>query len=387
MKSINVLSTFNGMGCIWLALDKQGIKVNKRYSSEIDKYANQVNDKNYPDTIQLGDITKIKAKDLDKIDLFVGGSPCQGFSFAGKQLAFDDPRSKLFFEFVRLWNEIKVINPDAKFLLENVKMKKNELRIISEHMGVFPVNINSNLVSAQNRNRWYWTNIKTKDVGLFAENWNDIPQPKDRGILLKDILQPESEINEKYYIKSIKQMYYVTNEMRLHKRFTQIDGTKTPTLLAGSYTNWNGTYIKLDKQGNKKADQNKAGCLTAGSHSGGNHSDMDILAIGCVKFGRSKEGKQIRRSKTKHGKDYTPFQAKEITNIDYEKMNTVTCATVKDNLLTDGYKLRRLTPIECERLQTVPDNYTDCVSDTQQYKMLGNGWTVEVIAHILSFIK
>lgn len=176
MKPINVLSGFNGMGCIWYALDRNNIKVNKRYSVEIDKHANRANNSAYPDTIQLGDITKIKAKNLEKIDLFVGGSPCQGFSFAGKQLAFDDPRSKLFFEYVRLWNEIKVINPNAKFLLENVQMKKNELRIISEYMGVFPVNINSNLVSAQNRNRWYWTNIKTKKVGLFDEIYTDIPQ-------------------------------------------------------------------------------------------------------------------------------------------------------------------------------------------------------------------
>jgi DNA (cytosine-5)-methyltransferase 3A len=208
LKEMNVLSTFNGMGCIWYALDRLNIKVNKRYSCEIDKYANQANNAAYPDTIQLGDVTKVKAEDLAKIDLFVGGSPCQGFSFAGKQLNFNDPRSALFFEFVRIWNEIKKINPEAKFLLENVNMKKEHLRVISEYMDVFPVRINSNLVSAQNRDRWYWTNIRTKETGLFSELWSDIPRPKDKGILLKDILQPESEIDDKYYLsqKMIKSL-------------------------------------------------------------------------------------------------------------------------------------------------------------------------------------
>lgn len=129
---INVLSVFNGYGSIWLALDRLGVKVGRRYSSEIDKYANTVNDKNYPDTIQLGDITKINANKLNPIDLFVGGSPCQGFSFAGKQLNFEDERSKLFFEYVRILKEIQTINPDVMFLLENVRMKKEYQDVITK---------------------------------------------------------------------------------------------------------------------------------------------------------------------------------------------------------------------------------------------------------------
>lgn len=408
---INVLSTFNGIGCIWLALEDQGIKVNKRYSSEIDKFANKANDALYPDTIQLGDINKVKAKDLERIDLFVGGSPCQGFSFAGKQLNFDDPRSALFFEFVRLWNEIKKINPDAKFLLENVNMKKNELRIISEYLGVFPVNINSNKVSAQNRNRWYWSNIRTKETGLFRELWTDIPQPRDKGILLKDILQQESEIDEKYYMnpETIKGLMN-NNRFSPHDKFDK----KSYTVLTHPQRS-NSNFIKLDKQGNKKADQDKAGCLTCGGNSGGNHSDMDIICVLMV-------GRKLDKNGTR--KDLNPnIKAKQ--QLELAPVNKTNCLTTvakdnlilqlgrgfnkggyhidksptltsnsweQNNLLQQNYKLRRLTPKECGRLQTVPENKLNImlnsgISDTQLYKMFGNGWTIKVISHVVSFMK
>jgi DNA (cytosine-5)-methyltransferase 3A len=348
---MNVLSVFDGMSCGQIALIELGFKIDKYYAAEIDKPAITQTQHNFPNTIQLGSVTDVKAKDLEKIDLFIGGSPCQGFSFAGKQLNFDDPRSALFFEYVRLWKEIKAINPKAVFLLENVNMKKEYLRVISEYLGVFPVRINSNLVSAQNRDRWYWSNIRTKDVGLFAELWTDIPQPEDKGILLKDILEPN--VPEKYYITNPKMIAFVTDEWRLNKKYTQINGEKGLPQLARQYANWCGDFIQM----------------------------------GCVKMGRTDEAKKIRRESMKNGKDYTPFQAKQINDIDYEKMNTITCATTKDNLLTDGYKLRRLTPIECARLQTIPEWYEWIVSDTQIYRMLGNGWTVEVIKHIFSFLN
>jgi len=495
MKAINVLSGFNGMGCIWYALDRNNIKVNKRYSVEIDKYANEANDAAYSDTIQLGDITNVKAKNLEKIDLFVGGSPCQGFSFAGKQLAFEDPRSKLFFEFVRLWNEIKAINPNAKFLLENVQMKKNELRIISEYMGVFPVNINSNLVSAQNRNRWYWTNIKTKQVGLFDEVYTDIPQPKDKGILLKDILQPESEINEKYYISNVAiariiRKTYSHPKINPNKAGTlntknnsaQLSVDSGTTLVSdrgpsgqyifsnhgkvGALSSRNGcafdNAVIIGKDGNKKANQDKAGCLTGGGHSGGNHSDMDIICVSMVGRRIDENGvrkdndktiqtvqqlepvqnenktncltsvskdnliMQINPSKESGGKQ--PYQQNRIYHINGQMpaLNAelggrnniaIACDYRKDEGLrikTDGktgtllsrarndescgrlaiqnFKLRRLTPYECGKLQTFTDSelkvlLNSGISDTQLYKMLGNGWTVDVIAHILSFLK
>jgi DNA-cytosine methyltransferase len=170
---MNVLSLFDGMSCGRLALDRLGIEVDQYYAAEIDKYAIQVTQENWPETIQLGDVTQIKGKDLPKIDLILAGSPCQGFSFAGKQLAFDDPRSALFFEFVRI---LKECNPKY-FLLENVKMKKEFLDIITQQVGAEPILINSALVSAQNRQRYYWTNIP------------GVEQPENRGIVLRDILE------------------------------------------------------------------------------------------------------------------------------------------------------------------------------------------------------
>lgn len=422
MKEIgNVLSLFDGMSCLQIALIKQGIKFNTYYSSEIDKHAIAQTQLNFSDTIQLGDVTKWREWDIEwsKIDLIGAGSPCQGFSFAGKQLAFDDPRSKLFFVFVEILNHCKQFNPNVKFLLENVDMKKEHLRVISEYCGIFPVNINSNLVSAQNRNRWYWSNIRVKKVGLFDELYTDIPQPKDEGILLRDIL--DKKVDEKYYISN--------------KMFNRISKTN------------NGEKCFTTN--------NKSMCLAAGYHKSGR--DNQYVKEACIKFGRTDEAKGIRKQSMKNGKDYTPFQAKEIVDLDFEKMNTLTTATTKDNLIMQinpslesggkqpyqqnriydengitpalcanksdllvrqqnnlkeidekanaflstswkgsqangmtlieqKYRIRRLTPNECAKLQTIPSWYKWKCSDTQQYKMLGNGWTIDVISHILSFI-
>lgn len=198
-QGITVLSLFDGMSCGQIALRELGIKVKTYYASEIDKYAIAQTQLNFPDTVQLGSVTDIRAKDLPKIDLLIGGSPCQGFSTAGKGLNFNDPRSALFFEFVRVLEEVREQNPDVLFLLENVKMKKQYKDAISEVLGLQPVEINSALVSSQNRVRLYWTNIRTRKVGLFEEVYTDIPQPADRGLLLKDILQ--YEVEQRYYLK------------------------------------------------------------------------------------------------------------------------------------------------------------------------------------------
>lgn len=261
---LNVLSLFDGMSCGQLALQRAGIGVNQYFASEIDPYAIKVTQANWPNTVQLGDVTKVNATNLPKIDLLIGGSPCQGFSFAGKQLNFDDPRSALFFEFVRLLKECK----PAYFLLENVKMKKQYQDVISEHLGVEPIFINSALVSAQNRQRLYWTNI----IG--------VEQPADKGIILADILE-SGEVDSRM----------VT------------DG--------------------------------KSYSLTA-------------------KYSGAVAWNSIER-----------------------KQRTMVCENITH---------RKLTPVECERLQTVPGNYTVGVSNTQRYKMLGNGWTVDVVAHIFKNI-
>ena len=213
---MKVLSLFDGMSCGMIALDRLGIKVDKYYASEIDKYAIQVSQANYPNIIQIGDVCDIKAEDYQDIDLILAGSPCQGFSFAGKQLAFDDPRSRLFFEFVRLLKEIK----PKYFLLENVNMKKEFLDVISEQVsscypelpfGIERIKINSALVSAQNRLRWYWTNIPGVD------------QPEQRGIVLRDILEYQLEDNTNAIpnkSQTIKSQYYKSSKANFERSGT-----------------------------------------------------------------------------------------------------------------------------------------------------------------------
>jgi DNA (cytosine-5)-methyltransferase 3A len=176
---MNVLSLFDGMSCGQIALNRIGVTNYKYYASEIDKHAIKLTQHNFPNTIQVGSVTELKGSALPKIDLLIGGSPCQGFSFSGKQLNFDDPRSKLFFEFVRL---IEETNPKY-WLLENVVMKKEYQDVITQYLGVEPIKINSSLVSAQNRERLYWTNIP------------NVTQPKDKGILLSDILEDDKMIH------------------------------------------------------------------------------------------------------------------------------------------------------------------------------------------------
>jgi len=181
---MNVLSLFNGIGCTAYSLKKAGIPIGKLYVSEIDKYANIVNDNNHPESIQLGCVKALWERRFDddvseifsSIDLLAGGSPCQGFSFAGKQLNFDDPRSELFFHFVDILDRVRELNPNVKFMLENVKMKKEYLDVITQFMGVIPVLINSALVCAQNRQRWYWANWEIPQPENANVNWGNIRQ-------------------------------------------------------------------------------------------------------------------------------------------------------------------------------------------------------------------
>lgn len=423
-KRMKVLSLFDGMSCGQIALKQLGIIPEAYYASEIDKHAIKQTQLNFPDTIQLGNVTKWKEWDIDwkSIDLVLAGSPCQGFSFAGKQLAFDDPRSKLFFVFIDILNHIRSLNPDVLFLLENVNMKKSHIRIISEYCGVFPVNINSNLVSAQNRDRWYWTNIRTKQVGLFGEVYTDIPQPEDKGIFLRDIL--EDEVDEKYYVSQA-----VLDRMNNpHKNFSpKVDPEKTGCLSTGNNsakmsfdsgttfisvdgkapTQRNATgrsldrkhnyqFIKLNIEGKVSPNQNKSSCFTAGAHSGGYHSDMDLI---CVAMRGREDGLQHLEQQytgktnciTSVQKDNLILQRSRGNNsggVFEGKTPTLSaCAWEQNNLLNQENTIRRLIPIECSRLQTVPSWYRWKCSDTQIYKMLGNGWTIDVIVHILSYIK
>ena len=316
MKKLNVFSTFDGIGGGRIALEKVGIPVEKYYSSELDPYAIGIMQYNYPDTIQMGDINNWKEWDIDwaSIDLFIGGSPCQGFSLNGKMLNFEDPRSKLFFIYVEILNHIKSLNPNVKFLLENVKMKKEWEDIISKYLGVEPLLINSALVSAQSRPRLYWA------------NW-EFEIPADMGILLNDILEDGYGIS-------------VTNK-----------GNNVGRLLEKSH------------------------CLMARDYKGFGNQCMTGVIV-----------------KSTSDNDTRSFCVKDKIVYDRKNIQTLDQLNVEDG----KYTLRRVTPLEYERLQTVPDFYTQFgvingktvkISNTQRFKALGNGWTTNVISHIFSKLK
>lgn len=331
------------MSCGQIALKELGVTVDTYYASEIDKHAIKQTQLNFPNTIQLGDVEKWREWDIEwsEIDLLLAGSPCQGFSLAGKMLGHDDPRSRLYWVFLDILHHVQKLNPNAKYLLENVRMRPADEARINESLGIRPVVINSALVSAQNRVRLYWSNIQTKSEGIWGELLTDIPQPADRGIYIGDIL--DDEVDEKYYMRNLS-----LNEDAIESIAALQEGKTSGA-------------VKLDKKLKPKAQQGKASCLTAGGHSGGNHSDMDILYMGIYQRG---------------ARLYTPkYKICQVTNLN-----------LKQPVAKIGYMLRRLTPTECARLQTIPDWYKWGCSDTQIYKMLGNGWTVEVIKHILSHI-
>ena len=373
---MKVLSLFDGMSCGQIALNRLGIKVDKYYASEIDKYAIQVTQANFPETIQIGDVCDIKAEDYQDVDLIMAGSPCQGFSFAGKQLAFDDPRSALFFEFIRLLKEIK----PKYFLLENVKMKKEYLQVISEQVsacypeipfGIEPIFINSSLVSAQSRQRYYWTNIP------------NITQPEDRGMVLKDILEDgfdterdKSHCLDANYYKGSSVENYLKKSRRQMVFNKHLDKMTTKEGKAFALTTTYGGAVFHDSLKKKRRSMIPT-----------NNKPVDVRAMTEV---RTPEANKIRyEHRKKTGKDWSPRNMRHLVERKDEKMNTLTSALTKQHILQitkdkdQEVYWRKLTPLECERLQTVPDDYTNHVSNTQRYKMLGNGWTVEVICHIL----
>jgi len=526
---MNVFSCFDGASCGQLALQKLGIPISNYYASEIDKYAMQVTQANFPNTIQLGDITKVDVSQLPKIDLMMGGSPCQGFSFAGKQLNFEDPRSKLFFDFIRLRDKLK----PKYVLLENVRMKKESEDIISDYMGCSPIKINSSLLSAQSRNRLYWF-VELIDDKYVPIN---VSQPQDKGIVIKDILEelPFGDIPN-----------YLANNWGGEPRGNKvksIDDPKANCLTASMYKGQIPTFVKkpikvgmmVEKVKVRKHEvdvSNLQKLLRGAKTSSGktnkqiaNDTDMpitkvehwfrtdssfaipsdniwyklkDVLSINVDSFDKqimefeyrdgvyestqrvysdygksptitasnmaqfiettlddpkenfptyikkiipkenptvSKDGlirvgsadlnghDYLKRVYSRHGKaptltangggnlepkvgiarivnrrldengtrkDYQlelPF-TKVIELRQDDKSNCLTTLQ-KDNVVVkeEVYAWRKLTPLECERLQTMPDNYTNHVSNSQRYKMIGNGWTVDVIAHILKGIQ
>lgn len=298
--NVNILSLFNGISGLHLACDRAGIKVDTCYYSEIDKYANKVTEQHYPNDIALGDVTKWKDWDIDwsSIDLVGAGFPCQAWSVAGKQLGDKDERGMLFWTTLDIIVHVLKHNPNAKFLMENVKMKKDFEQYITHHteqaLGyVEKILINSALVSAQNRERYYWTNFK-------------VNQPENRSIMLIDVVE------------------HITNPVERPCNI-RINSSSSSVGLkhVGNATDINGHEQR------KRVYSINGKSPTLQSCSGGNHEPKILIS-------------------------------------------------------NKGY--RKLTPLECERLQTLPDNWTECLSKTQRYKSIGNGWTIDVISHILKHI-
>jgi len=382
---MNVLSLFDGISAGQLALERAGIPVTNYYAAEIDKYATAITQANFPDTIQLGDVTKYFDWNLPDIDLIIFGSPCQGFSFAGKQLNFDDPRSALFFTAADILDCYK----PKHFLMENVKMKQEYRDVISERLGVEPIEINSALVSAQNRRRLYWSNIPY------------VFHPEDKGILLKDIIETGMIDRDKSFC--IDANYFKGGNLKSYfeKHRRQLVFSKDGLCHVGDADLKGNDCIKR-----VYSAEGKSPTLTT---MGGGHREPKILCDGSITFKakngknvivndsdldvpktvfetRTELGKQSRReARIATGKDTTK-RSKEHKQYEVQKHEKANCLVTVDselrNIIDEKFTYRKLTVIECERLQTFPDNYTNHVSNTQRYKALGNSFTVDVIAHI-----
>jgi DNA (cytosine-5)-methyltransferase 3A len=437
---MNVLSLFDGMSCGQQALERIGIKVDNYFASEIDKYAITVTMANYPNTKQLGSVINVNGYDLPKIDLLIGGSPCQSFSFAGKRKGMStkdeqeiltlehylqlksegfefEGQSYLFWEYMRLLNEVK----PKYFLLENVMMGEKWEKILSKAIGVNPIMINSSLVSAQNRQRLYWTNIGLAPAGFFGDLESIIQQPKNKNILLKDILQDNP--CAKTYL-SEKEINVVLEKKHQQDEVNFIDG-KARTLVAGSHGNakhYTKTIIPIDdkyflsdktvatitRHKNKiitEKENPKQSCtIHANYFKMGGRDQQYIVHNMMPRSGNPKKGGTghlTRTDRKTYCLDTGNTNAVEIKAGDYRndegfrwrengKTPTLMARAREDKYgvpMINTPKIRRLTPTECERLQTVKDGYTNYVSDSQRYKMLGNGWTVDVIAHIFNYLK
>ena len=407
---MKVLSLFDGCSGGHQALERAGIDVDTYYASEIDKYAIQVTMANYPNTIQLGSVVDINALELPKIDLLIGGSPCQSFSFAGKRkgmstkdeqeiLTLDhylklksegyefEGQSYLFWEYMRILEELRVKNPNVLFLLENVEMGDKWEKVLSNAIGVRGIHINSALVSAQNRKRIYWINWGMKPSGLFGDMESIIEQPKDRKILLKDIL--ESKVDEKYFLSEKFDNWLNKHSLKTGNEYKKTEGNRKAGCLSVSAlksVNLSADFIldsneQIIVHNTQRRDPNRPSIQKNKNAGGSGHLSRNDGKTYCL--------------------DSCNTNAVEVVGMDFrydegfrERMGgkSPTLCLGSDNGLSGNAlvklnsRIRRLTPIECERLQTVADNYTASVSDSQRYKMLGNGWTIEVISYLFKHI-
>jgi DNA (cytosine-5)-methyltransferase 3A len=323
---MNVLSLFNGMNTGRQALENVGIKVNKYYSSEIKPYAIELTQYHFPDTIQIGDVTKWREWNIDwqSIDLVLSGSPCQDLSAAGKRAGINGSRSSLFFVFVDILNHIKSLNPNVLFLQENVgSAAKIDVGIMSRALGVYPVRINSSLVTAQLRDRYYWTNIRTKKNMFDFET--DIPQPKDLGIMFKDIITSG-----------------------------RVERVKSTALLEG-YISKNTFKDENSKEAQKYLkSRNNIGMCPIVYVNTDKHT--------CLNTGSGRGGSQ-----------------------EYLKHRNETTGMI--TLIQENDIVRTVNKIEMCRLQGFPDDYCDILTTAKAGSLLGDGWTLPVIEHIFKFIK
>ena len=434
---MTVLSLFDGMSCGQIALRELKIKIETYYASEVDKFAIAQTKLNFPETVQLGDVRNIDARKLGHIDLIIGGSPCQSFSFAGKRNGMTtkgkekiytldrylelkeanfefEGQSYLFWEYVRILAEVRETNPNVFFMLENVEMGKQWEAVIDHELGVKGLHINSALVSAQVRKRIYWTNIRTFQADLFGVPESAIPQPKNRGILLKHIL--DDEVPDRFYLKQETIEKLLQHKQRnkangngFGAKFHQEEEKMTAVTVKGKgmydlvcveqrgheYRGESAHFIPCTTEGktnsittvqkdnlilqrphgknNDNVYADKAPTLTSNSWQQNNHVIDSRI-------------RQLNKSRESGGTQ--PYQQNRVYDTEGKAptlMNGHGGQTI--NALVEGDKpIRRLTPEECARLQTIPDWYKWKCSKTQQYKMLGNGWTIEVIKHILSFL-
>lgn len=375
---MNVLSLFDGISCARVALDRAGIEVNAYMASEIDKNAIKVSEKNYPDIIRVGSVVGLEVE--GQVDLLIGGSPCQDLSIAKKdRKGLDGDRSGLFWEFLRIKKEC---NPQW-FVLENVaSMPKADRDIITREMGVEPVMFNASLVSAQSRKRLFWTNIP-------------FDLPEDRGILLKDILQPDGEVDERMVVKG--KAYTLTA--------SYAKATPSPAQVEHNIEKGQRTMVKVGYVGDGEqygqggqahrvySTDGKTPTLSSGPalvKIRGRDVILNESPLQVLQEGRTELGKQSRKEiKKETGKDSTSRSGghKAYFGKDGTKANCLTTALGAEGLVVEQERIRKLTPIECERLQGLPDNYTEGVAMTHRYKCLGNAFNVDVVAHILGRVK
>jgi len=444
---MNVLSLFDGISCGQQALERQGIKVDNYFASEIDKNAIKVTMANYPDTIQLGSVVDVDVSALLPIQLIMAGSPCQSFSFAGKRKGMStkdeieiytlehylelksqnfefEGQSYLFWEFIRILNDVRKYNPDVKFLLENVEMGEKWEKILSKAIGVNGIHINSALVSAQNRRRIYWTNMGLEPRGLFGDLTSIIQQPKDKGILLKDIL--EEEVDGKYFLSSNginRIMGYNNSERSIDSNGKSLclaagynkQGRDNQFIVASRGRNPENTSDRTKGAPNEQRleprTDGKTNCLTSvqkdnyviqlnkSTESGGKQPYQQNRVYDANGISRALcanksdllicHNTMPRSSKTGKGGTGPLSRADGKTYcLDTGQTNAIEIVAQTDTVTSN---IRRLTPIECCRLQTISDDYfyqdgKQIVSDSAMYKAIGNCWTIDVITHLLSYL-